>query len=147
MSLSMNFTMKAKPELGQPQSSKPVAQTHEQRVDTVDVDASLEDVLNRLRETGRRCLPVVNEEQECFGVLGTKDIAKLESLRGADKSLRAWELCSHKLIEADESVSLERAGEIMLEHSVHHVVINKDGKLLSIISSNDVIRELLAKVS
>ena len=35
----------------------------------------------------------------------------------------------------------------MLEHSVHHVVINKDGKLFSVISSNDVIRGLLAKVS
>ena len=63
MSVTMNLTMKPKPELGQSQSSKPVAQTPEQRVATVDVDASLEDVLNRLRETGRHCLPVVNEVQ------------------------------------------------------------------------------------
>ena len=40
MSVTMNLTMNPKPELGQSQSSKPVAQTHEQRVDTVDVDAS-----------------------------------------------------------------------------------------------------------
>lgn len=131
MSLPSNFT----------------AKVNEQPLDTVDVDASLEDVLNRLRETGRHCLPVVNDEQKCFGVIGTKDIAKLERLCGADKSLRAWELCSHKLVEAEESVSLEQAGKIMLEHSVHHVVVNRGGKLLSIISSNDVIRGLLARTS
>lgn len=108
-------------------------------LDSVRLEASLEDVLVKLRETGRHCLPVVDGEQRCFGVIGATDLAKIDQRESGAMSLRAWELCSHELVTVNEAASPKEVAEVMLRHGVHHVLIREDGRLTGIVSSMDVI--------
>lgn len=110
-----------------------------QTLDTVNVNSSLEDVLIRLRDTGRHYLPVIDEEQRCFGVIGTKDMAQLEQQDPLTRRMKAWELCSHRVIEAEIGVTPPEAAKLMLQHGVHHVVVSSGGKVVGMMSSIDVI--------
>jgi len=110
---------------------------------TVDVDASIESVEKILHFHHLSCVPVVDSTGRCFGVVSSTDIVHFHATNKDAKVERAWEICTHKIIEVDTKTSVREAAEIMVQHNIHHLLIVEDDAIKGIVSSIDFIGELL----
>ncbi len=116
-----------------------------QSLDSVELEAGLDEILLKFQQTGRQCLPVVDSQQRCFGVISSHDITKIDHTVPSMRSLTAWEFCSHSVVEVSEGATALEVASKMLHHRVRHVIVTKDGKITGLLSSIDVIRHCVAK--
>ena len=81
---------------------------------------------------------------EAIGVISAVDILAFHA-QGRDASaVQAWQLCTYKPVAVDVTTPLSRVAQLMLERSVHHVVVTEQGKLAGVASSLDFVRTFLA---
>ncbi|MDA3970189.1 MAG: CBS domain-containing protein [Desulfobulbaceae bacterium] len=110
-----------------------------QNVTTVGVDDTVEDVECILGSHKYSCVPVVDPEGQCFGIVTSNDILKFHRMSRNAKRVRAWEICSHLLIEVSPSLSIKEAGILMIKNKIHHLVVSEDKTIRGIVSSIDLL--------
>ena len=112
---------------------------------TINFNMSLQQLINDTDWKKVSSAIVVDDFGEVFGVITDSDIAYFEQQGRSLKSSLAWELCSHKLLEADVDTPVEDVARLMLNNNVHHVIVTVgDKKAAGIISALDVIDELIS---
>jgi signal-transduction protein with cAMP-binding, CBS, and nucleotidyltransferase domain len=60
------------------------------------------------------------------------------------KKVRAWEICSHLLIEVSPTLSMKDASMLMIKNKIHHLVISQDNAIKGIVSSIDLLEAYVA---
>ncbi len=112
---------------------------------TVSVDASIDEVEATLYTHQLTCVPVIDADGKCFGVISAVDLVYFHHLRRNSRSERAWEVCTHKVIDVSPHISIDAAAELMVAHGVHHLVAIENNSIKGIVSSLDLIRCCLLK--
>ncbi len=138
---------------------------------TVKEDDSLQEVARVLLEKGISGVPVVNDNRIVVGIITEGDLiyqgkkfdipAFIEILGGVfyfeeprklEKELRkmvatrAADVMSTKVITVEEDTPIEDIASLMIDKSINRVpVIAEDGKLLGIISRQDLIKSIHEK--
>ncbi|WP_164880935.1 CBS domain-containing protein [Aestuariirhabdus litorea] len=112
----------------------------QQPVVCVGADDSIESVQQTLDKNRLHCVPVLDAQGGCFGVISAQDLVHFHVLNKNAKAERAWEACSHKVIEVASGASVREVAELMMAHHIHHVLIMEAGDILGIVSSVDIIR-------
>lgn len=112
------------------------------------VTAYVQDTVHRVEEilqaNALSSLPVVDPDQhDCFGIISLKDLARFHAENRNALAVRAWELCSYKPLAVGPESSLEEAARLMVEHSIHHLVVQDDGILCGYVSSLDIVAACL----
>lgn len=115
----------------------------EENLVTVSLNDTTEAVEKVMASHNLSCVPVINSEGNCFGVISAPDLVQFHQARKDPNAERAWEMCTHKIIEVTADISIKRAAELMLEHSIHHLVVTEGGSVKGIVSSLDIIRGCL----
>lgn len=106
-----------------------------------DTVASVEAVLDK---KGLTLVPVIDSERnDCFGVISLKDISHFHAAKKNSKAVEAWEICSYKPLMASTESSIEEVARLMVDHSIHHVVVMEKGQLKGIVSSLDIVAACL----
>lgn len=116
----------------------------EESVTLVDVDDTVEDVECILGAHKYSCVPVVDPEGHCFGIITSNDITKFHMLNRNAKQVRAWEICSHLLIEVAPSLSIKDASMLMIKNKFHHLVVSEDNSIKGIVSTLDLLKEFVS---
>ena len=111
-----------------------------ENVITVKLNDSVETVEKILDSHRLSCVPVINTQGECFGVISAPDLVHFHNARKNPIAERAWEMCTHKIIEVSSDISIKEAAELMVENSIHHLVVIEDGSIKGIVSSIDILR-------
>ncbi|RTR38850.1 CBS domain-containing protein [Shewanella canadensis] len=114
---------------------------------TVDVDASIESVEKILHFHHLSCVPVVDATGRCFGIVSSTDIVHFHASNKDAKIERAWEICTHKIIEVGTGTSIKEAAQLMVAHNIHHLLVVEDDAIRGIVSSIDFIGEFLLKIA
>jgi CBS domain-containing protein len=104
------------------------------------------DVLNRaaqlMWENDCGCVPVVEGDSNVVGMLTDRDICMAAYTQG--EALNAMQVSSamaHEVFACRPSDDLLSAEQIMRQHHVHRLpVVSADGKLVGVISLNDIAR-------
>jgi len=107
---------------------------------TVKLNDTVETVEKVLDSHQLSCVPVINTEGECFGVISAPDLVHFHNARKNPIAERAWEMCTHKIIEVSADISVKEAAELMVKNNIHHLVVIEDGSIKGIVSSIDIIR-------
>ena len=89
------------------------------------------------------CVPVINAQGECFGVISAPDLVHFHNAHKNPLAERAWEMCTHRIIEVSSDISVKEAAELMLENNIHHLAVIEDGSITGIVSSLDMLREYI----
>jgi CBS domain-containing protein len=132
--------------------------------DTVLITQSIHSALESLVQLGLSALPVVNEKQQCLGVLSTTDIIRLTgSLDDEDRApqhqdfaalyfgvpldelthTKVEDVMTTRVISATPDEPLPEVAKKMLRHEVHHVpVCDADGTVVGMISSMDLVKAI-----
>ena len=116
----------------------------EESLTLVDVDDTVEDVECILGAHQYSCVPVVDPEEHCFGIITSNDILKFHMMGRDPKKVRAWEICSHLIIEVDPSLSIKDASTLMIKNKIHHLVVSSQNCVIGIVSSVDLLEAYVA---
>lgn len=119
---------------------KPVTSLIGESVITVGLNDTVETVEKVLDSNQLSCVPVINDQGECFGVISAPDLVHFHNARKNPIAERAWEMCTHKTIEVSPDISVKDAAALMVKNNIHHLVVIEDGSIKGIVSSIDIIR-------
>ncbi len=125
--------------------NKPISSLMEKHVTTVDVDDTIDRIEELLDSHKLSCVPVVDSKGNCFGVISSPDIVHFHAIHKNLRTKRAWELCTHKIIEVSPDIAVKEASELMVKNKIHHIVIVDNGIIRGIVSSVDIVEEYLLK--
>ncbi len=124
---------------------RPILSVMQKHVTTVDFNASVDSVEKTLNEYKLSCVPVVDSEGSCFGVISAPDLVHFHMMRKNSRAERAWEVCTHKVIEVSPDTSIKEVAELMIKNKIHHIVVIDNKSIKGIVSSIDLVEEYLVK--
>ena len=112
----------------------------------VSVDTSVERAEQQMLKRNRRCVPVVDDQRHIFGELGYSDIVKHRQNQGNLRSTKVWEICSHIVFSVTPMATLETVVDVMVENSVHHVLVLEGKEVRGIVSIMDLLQLYRSKL-
>ena len=87
---------------------------------------------------------LVLEAGELVGIFSERDYARKGILRGrASKDTQIRDVMTSKVITVETEQKLQECMEIMSEKHIRHLPVNKAGKLVGIISINDIVTAII----
>ncbi len=110
---------------------------------SVDLDTSIQDILTGTAWDRISSVVVLDKDKKVFGIITEKDMVYAESLGVKKKDLKAWQVCSKEIIRISPEDSVIGAARLMVDHKVHHVLIMVGDYVEGIISSLDVLKQML----
>lgn len=116
-----------------------IATVMTREVASVDFDDTIEDVERALKDSGHSFVPVVSSQGGCFGVISASDLVAFHARKENSRLKRAWEVCTHQVVEVAPDTTIRKAACLMLDKHVHHVVVMEQGRLVGVLSSLDLI--------
>lgn len=123
--------------------NKPIALLMNRHATTVDINDTIDKVEKIMNSHKSSCVLVIDWDQSCFGVISHPDIVRFHEMGKNPKTERAWELCTHKVIEVSPDTPASETAKLMLKNKIHHIVITENKLIKGIVSSTDFVREYL----
>ncbi len=104
---------------------------------TLQKEAIVQDALNIMAEFGIGGIPVVDKDDKLVGIVTNRD---LRFERDPSKPI-AEAMTSKNLITSTEFTNFEEAADILQQHRIEKLpVVNKDNKLIGLITYKDIIK-------
>ncbi|MGD9701365.1 MAG: CBS domain-containing protein [Acidimicrobiia bacterium] len=105
---------------------------------TVAATATLQEVAEELvkDEVG---LLVVGSRRDVSGVISERDIVRAMAAGKDPRTTSVAEVASSRLVWCDSTATIHEAAELMMEEYVRHVLLEKDGHLVGIVSARDLL--------
>ncbi|WP_321211469.1 CBS domain-containing protein [Methanothermobacter sp. DP] len=113
-------------------------------VDTIDISASLEDVLRNYVEKGKGSSVVVKDGVK-VGIVTTWDV--LEAIAEGDDlgEVKVWEVMERDLVTVPSRATLKEAAERMVKNVVWRLLVEDDDEIIGVVSATDILRAKMAK--
>ncbi len=108
---------------------------------TVEESSSGYDIVREMMNRDIGCI-VVTKGSEVVGIVTKGDILRETIMKKADpQRTPASEIMSRPVVKIDPGATLEEATEVMSKNNVSKLPVVKDGKLVGIVTSSDLIRK------
>jgi len=113
-------------------------------VDTIDITASLEDVLRNYVENAKGSSVVVKEGVR-VGIVTTWDV--LEAIAEGDDlaEVKVWEVMERDLVTISPRATVKEAAEKMVKNVVWRLLVEEDDEIIGVISATDILKAKMAK--
>lgn len=115
------------------------------KVVTVSKDASVTEALNVMVKHDIGSV-VVSDDGRGLGILTERDVMKILALKPEMFHKKVVEVMSKPLITVVEDTPVWDAFRIMLKHKIRRLPVEKDGKLIGIVSERDLFRWVMLVV-
>ncbi|MCF0041795.1 CBS domain-containing protein [Dyadobacter fanqingshengii] len=87
---------------------------------------------------------LVLEDNELIGIFSERDYARKVILQGkSSRDTRIREVMTSKVITVETDQKIEECMQIMSDKHIRHLPVNQDGKLIGIISINDIVSAII----
>jgi len=126
---------------------KPISSLMQKQVITVNTNDTVDDVSKLLASRKLSCVPVVDSNGNCFGIISATDLVHFHSLRKNAHSERAWEVCTHKVIKVSPDQTVMEVVELLIKNKIHHIVVLENEIIKGIVSTTDLIERYFLKQS
>jgi len=105
---------------------------------TLNVDATVEDANNIMREFKIGGIPIIDDDDKLIGIITNRDLRFQENNGISISGI----MTSENLITAKEGCDLLEAEEILQKHKIEKLpIVDKDGKLTGLITYRDIIKK------
>ena len=84
---------------------------------------------------------LLKDEEKVVGIITERDIVKAVS-KGLSYTTPAIEIASKNIIKVDYQKSVYEAYEIMMKNNIRHLIVEKDGKCVGVISIKELSKAL-----
>ena len=107
-------------------------------VTSIELDYTVEELERIMDLHNIHCLPVIDNVGQCVGVVSTSDLIHWHNIKHRCEEILAWEVCTHQVIEVNPYLPVVEAVNVMVENSIHHLVVSQHNELIGIVSSMDI---------
>jgi CBS domain-containing protein len=122
----------------------PISNMMEKQIKTVDLDDTVEQVEQILKDNRQITLAVVDHVvDEVIGLIGVRDLARFHFEKRDPKLVRAWEICSYKPLQVNSDMATSIVAQMMISKSIHHVLVTDKKKIVGIVSSLDFVKRVM----
>jgi predicted transcriptional regulator len=121
--------------------TRPVSSMMRRDVCVVGMDDTLASVEQRLAERHLSWAPVMDDGGGALGVISSADLLRFHAHGGDSQEVRAWQLCTYRPIAVPADADLRDTARLMVDRSIHHVVVTEGGTAVGVLSSLDFVRE------
>ena len=112
---------------------------------TLRQGTTVREALATFRNTKLRVLPVINENANVTGVVTLEDLGYVDVNR---QEIDVCDTVMHKPAVMGEQISLQHVAKFMVETQQDHVfILDKDDRLIGVISGIDVVKKILELLS
>ena len=114
---------------------------------TLSEDASVIDAVRQLGEHNVGAMVVADANQSILGILSERDVVSTIAKRGVGAlSEPVSALMTRNVVTCTETMAIERLMELMTQGRFRHLPVERDGKLVGIISIGDVVKRRIAEI-
>lgn len=109
---------------------------------TIDVSNTAFDVVREMMNRDIGSVVITRKGSEIAGVITKGDILREVIMKKADpQKTKAEDVMSRPVVSIQPDATLEEASQVMAKNNVSKLPVIKDGKILGILTSTDVIRK------
>ena len=109
-------------------------------VTTVPSSSTVEQSETIMLNTQRHCVPVINEQGDCVGVLGHSDILRFRNAKKDVGTTSVQEIMSRNIVSVGLRSSFDNTMQLMLDKGIHHIFVIMEKKVCGIVSVIDIIQ-------
>jgi len=107
-------------------------------------DASVFDAIKLMADKGVSSLMVMTDD-ELQGIITERDYARKVIIKNrASESTRVAEIMTTELMTATSEQTVNECMEVMSEHSIRHLPVVEDDKVIGMISMRDLVQAIIA---
>ena len=90
--------------------------------------------------THRHCVPVVNEQGDCVGVLNHSDILRFRNAKKDVGTTSVQEIMSRNIVSVGLRSLVDNTMQLMLDNGTRHILVIMEKKVCGIVSVMDIIQ-------
>jgi len=109
-------------------------------VTTVSCTSTVEQSETIMLNTYRPCVPVIDDQGDCVGVLSHSDILRIRNDKKDVSRTYVQEIMSRNVIAVGPRSSVDNTMQLMLDNGIHHILVLQDKKVCGIVSVTDIIQ-------
>jgi CBS domain-containing protein len=121
--------------------TKPISLLMNADITVIDFNDTIDKVEDVMTSHSFSCLPVMDSNQGCFGVICYPDIVRFHRTGKNPKVERVWELCTHNVLKVSPDTSIRETAILMLKNHFHHIIVAEHGIIKGIVSSMDFVAD------
>ena len=126
------------------QKVAPILDKKEIHFNKIDGDCTLHEAINRMNSQNMECLVVTDHNGSFIGLLTEQDIVRKTLLsRRSLLITKVFEAMNNQLPFADVDDSVEHCMQLMKRFKIRYLPIFRDLEFLGIVSSDDILEEIL----
>jgi predicted transcriptional regulator len=123
--------------------SRPISSIMDETLWTVHAENSIEKVEEILAELGLSSAPVVGSNGAIVGMIGMQELAHFHAEGKNAKAVQAWEISRITAFEVSLYDTLEDVARLMAENKIETISVTECGRLKGIVSTQDLLQEML----
>lgn len=112
---------------------------------TTHANCPLDALIGVLAERRIGTVVVVNTDHQVIGIVSERDIIRHLSTGAKTATAKTKDIMTSKVITVETNVTSSQLMQLMTENRIRHVPITRDGRLVGIVSTGDVVKRLLEK--
>ncbi len=105
----------------------------------LDRSTSLQDAAEHMKKLGVGCV-IVTDNDNPVGIITERDFVTKIAAEGRPLFTEIKEAMSSPLITIDSEETIWEASELMKEKLIHKLPVKKDGRIIGIITTSDIVR-------
>ena len=109
-------------------------------VTTVPDTSTVEQSETVMLNTHRPCVPVIDADNNCVGVLSHSDILRIRTAKKDVGVTSVRDIMSRNIVSVGLRSSVDNTMQLMLDNGIHHILVIEDKKVCGIVSVIDIIQ-------
>lgn len=106
---------------------------------SLDKSTSLQDAAEQMKELGIGCV-IITDSNDPIGIITERDFVTKVAAEGRPLFTEIKEVMSSPLITIDSEETVWEASELMKEKLIHKLPVKKNGEIVGIITTSDIVR-------
>ena len=116
----------------------------ERQVWSVGLDDTVQSIEAQMAAKGVSWVPVQESNGVVLGIISASDLLRFHADKKDPSKVCAWQLCTYKPITVRPDASVSEVARLMVEKSIHHVVVIEGADIQGVLSSLDFVRTFIS---
>ena len=124
--------------------SQAISSLMQRRVWSVGLDDTVQAVEAQMAAKSLSWVPVLESNGVVLGVISASDLLRFHADKKDPSKVCAWQLCTYKPITVRADATVSEVARLMVEKSIHHVVVTEGADIQGVLSSLDFVRTFIS---